>query len=117
MQEIIPTGMQNQQITLQDARPQQPVEVIKRNVFKFPRKKTEELKISDVEKLTDNLNKIMEAFDIQAKFSVHEKTKDIMIRIMNVKTNELIREIPSKKILDIVGKMMEMIGLLLDEKA
>ncbi len=76
-----------------------------------------ELSKDDLKKLTENLNRLLDAFDIAARFSVHEVTKDIMVRIYNSKTNETIREIPPKKILDMVANMMKLVGMLLDEKA
>ncbi|MGN7762044.1 flagellar protein FlaG [Paenibacillus sp. 22594] len=50
------------------------------------------------------------------EISVHEKTHDIMVKVMNKDTGELIREIPPEKTLDLVAKMMEIAGILIDEK-
>ncbi|MDQ0172420.1 flagellar protein FlaG [Paenibacillus tundrae] len=50
------------------------------------------------------------------EISVHEKTHDIMVKVLNRDTGELIREIPPEKTLDLVAKMMEIAGLLVDEK-
>lgn len=77
----------------------------------------QDFKREDLEKITDNLNQLLASFDVSARFSVHEVTKDIMVRIYNSKTNETIREIPQRKILDMVSRMMELVGLLTDEKA
>lgn len=79
--------------------------------------KEPQLSKEELDKLTKNLNQLMDAFDISARFSVHEATKDIMVRIYNSRTNETIREIPPKKILDMVANMMKLVGMLLDEKA
>lgn len=50
------------------------------------------------------------------EYSIHEKTKQIMIKVIDVDTKEVIREIPPEKTLDMVAKMMEMAGLLVDER-
>lgn len=50
------------------------------------------------------------------KFSVHEKTKQILIKIMDNETNEVVKEIPSEKILDMVADMMEKAGLFVDKR-
>lgn len=50
------------------------------------------------------------------EISIHEKTHDIMVKVMNKDTGELIREIPPEKTLDLVAKMMEIAGILVDEK-
>lgn len=117
MQELTSILSQTQIMPV-DIKPLTPVEVLTKEVFKpSPKPKFENLKISEVKKLTDNLNKIMDAFDVQARFSIHDKTKDIMVKILNTKTNEIIREIPVEKMVDMIAKMMEMIGMLIDEKA
>lgn len=48
--------------------------------------------------------------------SVHEKTHDIMVKVRNKDTGELIREVPPEKTLDLVAKMMEIAGILVDER-
>lgn len=48
--------------------------------------------------------------------SVHQKTHTIMVKVLNKDTGELIREIPPEKTLDLVAKMMEIAGILVDEK-
>lgn len=50
------------------------------------------------------------------EFSIHEKTKQIMIKVINSDTNEIVREIPPEKILDMVATMWEMAGLIVDER-
>jgi flagellar protein FlaG len=52
----------------------------------------------------------------QMEFSIHEKTKEIMVKVINSDTKEVIREIPQEKILDMVAKMWEMAGILVDER-
>ena len=52
----------------------------------------------------------------ELRFSVHEKTKQVMIKVMNKDTQEVIREIPSEKILDMVANFMEIAGLYVDEE-
>lgn len=53
----------------------------------------------------------------ELKFSIHKKTNEIMIKVINTDTDEVIREIPSEKILDMVANFMEMAGILVDEEA
>ena len=39
-----------------------------------------------------------------------------MVKVIDKDTDEIIREIPSEKVLDMVAKMWELNGLLVDEK-
>ncbi|MEK3900542.1 flagellar protein FlaG [Paenibacillus sp. FSL R7-0179] len=50
------------------------------------------------------------------EISIHEKTHDIMVKVLNKDTGELIREVPREKTLDLVANMMELAGILIDEK-
>lgn len=70
-----------------------------------------------LESVVDKLNDVMNAMDIQLKFSVHEATKMIMVKVVNVQTGETVREIPPKKVLDAAAQMLELAGLIVDEKA
>ncbi|SHK52500.1 flagellar protein FlaG [Tepidibacter formicigenes] len=54
--------------------------------------------------------------DTSVEYSIHEKTKDICIKIVNNETKEIIKEIPSEKILDMVASFMEKSGIFVDAK-
>lgn len=61
-------------------------------------------------------NKAIMMYNRSLEFSVHEKTKDIIVRVIDTETKEVIREIPPEKILDLVASILEMAGLLVDER-
>ncbi|HCO74414.1 MAG TPA: hypothetical protein DIT16_06120 [Clostridium sp.] len=73
--------------------------------------------LEDVNKSVDKLNKFMEDEDIYAEYKVHDKFNQVMIKIIDRKTKEVLLEVPPKKILDMVAKMCEMVGVLVDKKA
>jgi flagellar protein FlaG len=49
-------------------------------------------------------------------FSVHKSTKEVMVKVMNRETGEVIREIPPEKHLDLVADLMKMAGILVDKR-
>ncbi|MDR2899304.1 MAG: flagellar protein FlaG [Clostridiales bacterium] len=49
-------------------------------------------------------------------YSVHEATNRIAIKVLDKTTKEVIREIPPEKTLDAVAKMLELVGVIIDEK-
>lgn len=51
-----------------------------------------------------------------AEFGIHEGTNRITIKIKDKDTDELIREVPAEKTLDLIQKAWEMAGILVDEK-
>jgi len=48
--------------------------------------------------------------------SIHEKTHEIMVKVLNKDTGEIIREVPKEKTLDLVAQMMELAGILVDKR-
>ncbi len=50
------------------------------------------------------------------QFSYHEETKRVSIKVVDKETKEVIREIPPEETLDMIEKMWELAGILVDEK-
>ncbi len=50
------------------------------------------------------------------EFSIHEKTKQIMVKVKDNDTGEVIREIPPEKSFDFLAKVWEMTGIIVDER-
>ncbi len=77
-----------------------------------------ELSISEkvVINAIEKANKAIMGANTRFEFSIHEKTKEIMVKVVDVDTREVIREIPPEKILDMVAKMWEMAGIIVDER-
>lgn len=69
-----------------------------------------------VRQATERLNKMVEAFNTQLRFSVHKGTGEIMVKVVDSKTGDVIREIPPEKVLDAVARMEETLGILLDAR-
>lgn len=69
-----------------------------------------------IEKAVEKANKTMQIQGRALEFRIHEKTKEIMVRVVDAETKEVIREIPPEKILDMFASMLEQAGLLVDER-
>ena len=52
----------------------------------------------------------------RCEFSYHEATKRVSIKVLDEETNEVIKEIPPEKSLEMVEKMWELAGIMVDEK-
>lgn len=67
--------------------------------------------------VSDANNKMkMKQSKTKAEFSYHEPTKSVSIKIMDEDTNEVIKEIPPQETLDMIVKMWELAGIMVDEK-
>lgn len=69
-----------------------------------------------LEKKVNQLNETVEIFDKRIHFEIHEETERIMVQVIEKETDEVISEIPPEKILDLVARIEEMIGLIIDKK-
>lgn len=65
----------------------------------------------------EQANKSLVFHNTRLEFSIHEKTKEIMVKVLDDSSGDLIREIPPEKVLDMVAEVWKKLGLLVDEKA
>lgn len=67
-----------------------------------------------IRKAVEQLNKNMS--QSEAVFGIHEATNRVTIKIVDKDTKEVIRELPPEKTLDMIAKVWEMAGILVDER-
>jgi flagellar protein FlaG len=99
--------------TIEKKASQGPVPSAKDNVHKAPQAEPGEL---DLSQAIAKANLALQGPKTSFRFLVHEGTQEIMVRIINEETGDVIREIPPEKILDMLAKMWELMGLFVDEK-
>jgi flagellar protein FlaG len=68
-----------------------------------------------IKKAVEQLNKKM-ANNSEAIFGIHEETNRVTIKIVDKDTKKVIKELPPEKTLDMIAKVWEMAGILVDEK-
>ena len=67
-----------------------------------------------LKKAVEQLNKKMP--QSEAVFGFHETTNRVMIKIVDKDTKEVIKEFPPEETLDMIAKVWELAGILVDEK-
>ena len=67
-----------------------------------------------LKKAVEQLNKSMP--HSEAIFGFHEETNRVTIKIIDKDTKEVIKELPPEKTLDMIAKVWELAGILVDEK-
>ena len=65
-------------------------------------------------KAVEDMNKKMS--NSIAKYGIHEGTNRVTIKIVDKDTDKVIKELPPDKTLDMIAKVWEMAGILVDEK-
>ena len=67
-----------------------------------------------IRKAVDTINK--NAHNEEAVFGIHEATNRVTIKIVDKDTKEVIKEFPPEKTLDMIAKVWEMAGIMVDER-
>ncbi|HHY21767.1 MAG TPA: flagellar protein FlaG [Bacilli bacterium] len=90
------------------------VEPLQKSVLK----ESEETIVSleSLQKQVEGMNNLLEANFTSLKFNVHEKLSRVFVQVISQDTDEVVREIPSEKFLDMMASMLEFVGLLIDKK-
>jgi flagellar protein FlaG len=68
-----------------------------------------------LDKTIEQVNKSLNSYNRQLNISVHERTKKIMVKVMDTQENKVIREIPPEKVLDAFARTLELAGILMDK--
>jgi flagellar protein FlaG len=81
-----------------------------------PYLKDEEKEKESIGNVIHSVNEFLGASSTHLKFEFHEKLKEYYVTVVSNENNEVIREIPAKKMLDIYAAMTEFLGLMVDKK-
>jgi len=63
-----------------------------------------------------SMNEILELNNKQLKFVYHDGLEQYYVQLVDSTTEEVIKEIPSKKLLDAFYEMQKLVGIIVDEK-
>lgn len=69
-----------------------------------------------LEKAVKGINNFIEFSSTHIEFKLHEKLNEYYVTVVDNDTKEVVREIPSKKVLDVYAAMTEFVGLIVDKK-
>lgn len=81
-----------------------------------PEEQQQELSKGESQQLIEGMNKFLDGADIQLRFQYHEQLNEYYVTIVDSTTDEVVREIPPKKLLDMHAAMKDFIGLWVDKK-
>lgn len=73
---------------------------------------TQHLDRKDVENMVDSIDEFTNNLQSKLKFSIHDDTNEIVVKIINRETGETIKQIPPEELLKIHANMKKPTGLL-----
>ncbi|MBM7623046.1 flagellar protein FlaG [Sporohalobacter salinus] len=89
---------------------------LKRGQSKGNKESQQEITKKEVKEGIEQLNEAIQTFHEDVQFELHEDSGRMMTKIVNLDKHEVIREIPPKEVLEMLGRIKDMVGLILDEK-
>ena len=69
---------------------------------------------AQIKKAVEKLNKKMS--NSEAIFGIHEETRRVTIKIVDKDSRKVLREYPPEETLDMIAKVWELAGIMVDEK-
>ncbi len=81
-------------------------------------KNQKDISEKDIKSAVNKLNKFLQGENTHIEYERHEIFKNqFIIKIIDNKTKEVIKEVPPKKILDMVAEICKLAGVIVDKKA
>jgi flagellar protein FlaG len=120
---ILPEAIRSNRVVLPQATAQASSEVVDKVALEKGRAPSKEERLSKeerkelVKKSIVEMNAEFELKNYSIRFSIDDKLKEIVVKIVDTKTDEVIRQIPPDGVLRLRAHLQEMVGILLEEKA
>ena len=70
----------------------------------------------DVQQMTAAMNHFLQVSNANMQVTLHEKTNELMVRFVDTKNGQVLKEFPSHEFLDTMANIREYVGILLDKK-
>lgn len=69
--------------------------------------KAEALSVGELQEILNEINSALYSQNRSLKFDIHDKTDDLVVRVWNTKTDEVIRQYPSEEVLARRARLLE----------
>lgn len=69
-----------------------------------------------IDRIIQDVNEVMQGSMTHFEFKIHEKSGEVIVKLIDNETEEVVREIPSEKIVEIMANLRELVGLCVDKK-
>lgn len=79
--------------------------------------KTKEIDKKLLEKLVDKLSQQFQNRNTSLNFSIDDKTKSLVVKVIDSESEKIIRQIPPEEVLAIRERIQELLGALFDKEA
>lgn len=84
---------------------------------KSQKEKSAAIKSDQAKELSEQIEQYLSEMNVSLSFEVYDKTGDVIVKVINRDTNEVIRQIPPEDLLEITDKLEELRGVIFAGKA
>lgn len=70
-----------------------------------------------IQRAIQSINEFIKVNHSELKYMYHEELGEYYIQLINSDTEEVVREIPPKKLLDVYYEMQKLAGIIIDKKS
>lgn len=78
-------------------------------------KQSQKMTAEEVRKNIEVMNKAMEILNYSLRFRIDENSEQLQVKVMEKDTDKVIREIPPQYVLDMIAKLKDTVGMLIDK--
>ncbi|MCG7433859.1 flagellar protein FlaG [Lysinibacillus fusiformis] len=75
-----------------------------------------EISQEKLQQAVDTVNEFLQINHNASKFVLHDGLDRYYVQVVDIKTEEVVKEIPPKKLLDAFYEMQKLLGMIVDEK-
>lgn len=69
-----------------------------------------------IDKAIEDANRLLVGKNTKFSYKIHEDTQRIIIELKDIQTDEVVKEIPPQKMLDIIADIWKQTGIIVDKK-
>lgn len=82
----------------------------------LPTAEEQEISKDKLQNAVDTVNEFLQVNHNASKFVLHDGLDRYFVQVVNTQTDEVVKEIPPKKLLDAFYEMQKLLGMIVDEK-
>lgn len=75
-----------------------------------------QLSRDEIDTIAGEINAAIEIINTRIAFEIEEKSGRVVIKVVDNVTGEVLRQIPPPQLLGVMQKLMDLVGLLVDER-
>ena len=69
----------------------------------------------ELQEMVERINKVTGNMNISLQFELHDESDRWMVEVIDTIEDEVLKEIPPEELLDLYGRIRELIGMFVDE--